>query len=116
LADPDSRFIRLQDVNVHYKSMGQGQPALVLLHGFGASTFSWREVMQPLARFGTVIAYDRPAFGLTERPVQWTGENPYSAQFQAEMVMALMDAHNLQTLFLRKKHGNLIVHLNNRIW
>jgi pimeloyl-ACP methyl ester carboxylesterase len=100
LADSDSQFIKLKNVNVHYKQTGEGQPALLLLHGFGASTFSWREVIRPLAKFGTVIVYDRPAFGLTERPLKWTGENPYSPEFQAEMVLALMDAHNIRQAIL----------------
>ena len=69
MADPDSRFIELNGLNVHYKQAGSGEPLIVLLHGFSASTFSWREVMQPLAAFGTVVAYDRPGFGLTERPL-----------------------------------------------
>ena len=51
-------------------------PTFILLHGFGASTFSWREVMAPLAEAGQVIAYDRPGFGLTERPLTWEGVNP----------------------------------------
>jgi len=100
LADPDSRFITLKGVQVHYKQAGQGQPTILLLHGFAASEFSWREVMQPLAKFGTVIAYDRPAFGLTERPLKWTGENPYGAEFQADMVWAMMDAKNVQRAIL----------------
>jgi pimeloyl-ACP methyl ester carboxylesterase len=100
LADPDSQFITLDGVRVHYKQTGQGQPALLLLHGFAASEFSWREVMQPLAKFGTVIAYDRPAFGLTERPLKWTGENPYGADLQAGMVLAMMDAKNIQQAIL----------------
>jgi len=100
LADPDSQFITLDGVRVHYKQTGQGQPALLLLHGFAASEFSWREVMQPLAKFGTIIAYDRPAFGLTERPLKWTGSNPYGAGFQADMVFAMMDAKNVQLAIL----------------
>jgi len=100
LADPDSQFITLNGVRVHYKQTGQGQPAMLLLHGFAASEFSWREAMQPLAKFGTVIAYDRPAFGLTERPQKWTGENPYGSEFQADTVFAMMDAKNVQQAIL----------------
>ncbi len=37
LADPDSRFITVNGVRVHYKQAGTGQPVFVLLHGFGAS-------------------------------------------------------------------------------
>lgn len=91
LADPDSKFLEINDLTVHYKEMGNGEPALLLLHGFGASEFSWREVMSPLSEFSRVIAYDRPAFGLTERPLMWNGVNPYSPEFQTEMVFSMMD-------------------------
>ena len=93
LADPDSRFVEVNGVTVHYKEMGQGEPVVILLHGFGASEYSWREVMEPLSRSGRVIAYDRPAFGLTERPMEgnWTGTNPYSVQGNVELLDRLMD-------------------------
>lgn len=92
LADEDSKFIEVNGVNVHYKTYGEGEPTFILLHGFGASLFSWREVTEPLAEFGTVIAYDRPAFGLTERPMEWEGESPYSQDSQVELVIGLMGA------------------------
>lgn len=92
LADEDSKFIEVNGVNVHYKIYGKDEPVLILLHGFGASLFSWHEVTTPLAEYGTVIAYDRPAFGLTERPLEWEGENPYSQDAQVELVIGLMDA------------------------
>lgn len=92
LADDDSKFIEINGVNVHYKIYGTGEPVFILLHGFGASLFSWHEVTTPLAEYGTVIAYDRPAFGLTERPLEWEGESPYSQDAQVELVIGLMDA------------------------
>jgi pimeloyl-ACP methyl ester carboxylesterase len=100
LADEDSKFIEVNGIKVHYKTYGQGEPAFILLHGFGASLFSWREVTEPLSKFGTVIAYDRPAFGLTERPLEWQGESPYAPQAQAEMVIALMDKLNIEKAIL----------------
>ena len=54
-------------------------PVIFLMHGFGANTFSYREVTKPLSELGDVIAYDRPGFGLTERPTSWKGENPYGS-------------------------------------
>jgi pimeloyl-ACP methyl ester carboxylesterase len=93
LSDDDSKFIKVNGVNVHYKIYGTGEPVpYILLHGFGASLFSWHEVVNPLAEYGTVIAYDRPAFGLTERPLEWEGESPYSQDAQVELVIGLMDA------------------------
>jgi len=107
LADPDSRFVDVNGLRVHYKIAGQGEPALVLLHGFGASVFSWREVMEPLAEslaseISTVIAFDRPAFGLTERPLpgEWVGESPYSAEAQVELTVGLLDELGVERAIL----------------
>lgn len=93
LADPDSLFVDVDGLSVHYKVAGQGEPTVVLLHGFAASVFSWRKVMEPLGEVGTVVAFDRPAFGLTERPMpgEWGEENPYTPEAQAELTVALMD-------------------------
>lgn len=93
LADPDSLFVDVDGLEVHHKVAGQGEPTVVLLHGFAASVFSWRKVMEPLGDGGTVIAFDRPAFGLTERPMpgEWGEENPYSPEAQADLTVALMD-------------------------
>ena len=104
LADRDSRFVEVKGIRIHYKQMGEGAPVMILLHGFGASTFSWREVMPSLAEGGTVIAFDRPAFGLTERPmrgtVDWPGYNPYSYDAQPELVVGLMDALGIESAVL----------------
>ncbi len=100
LADPDSRFVEVNGLQVHYKTQGQGEPAFILMHGFGASVFSWREVMKPLADFGTVIAYDRPGFGLTERPMTWQGVNPYSSEGQVALLFGLLDALGIEHAIL----------------
>jgi pimeloyl-ACP methyl ester carboxylesterase len=101
LADPDSRFIEVNGLRVHYKEAGQGDPTLILLHGFGASVFSWREVMEPLGELGTVVAFDRPAFGLTERPLSWeTDANPYTPEAQVDLVIGLMDAFSVEQAVL----------------
>jgi pimeloyl-ACP methyl ester carboxylesterase len=93
LADPESKFVEINGLSVQYKEMGQGEPVFILLHGFGASEYSWREVMEPLSKYGRVIAYDRPAFGLTERPMpgEWAGTNPYSIEGNVELLDGLMD-------------------------
>ncbi len=102
LADADSKFVDVNGITIHYKKSGEGEPVMILLHGFGAYLFSWREVMQPLAELGTVIAYDRPAFGLTERPLDgnWQGENPYSIDGQVEMLADLMDVMGIEKAIL----------------
>lgn len=100
LADPDSQFIEINGLAVHVKTTGQGEPVFVLLHGFGASLYSWQGVMPPLSQYGRVIAYDRPAFGLTERPLTWEGENPYSPETQVALVIGLLDHFGVQQAIL----------------
>ncbi|XP_075500220.1 uncharacterized protein LOC142538805 [Primulina tabacum] len=87
LADPDSCFCEFNGVQFHHKLCDSEFPALktlqegtssvtervgfplILLHGFGSSVFSWNRVMKPLAQTtgSKVLAFDRPAFGLTSR-------------------------------------------------
>jgi pimeloyl-ACP methyl ester carboxylesterase len=100
LADPDSRFVEIGGLKVHYKTAGGGEPAFILLHGFGASVYSWHAVMEPLGLVGTVLAYDRPAFGLTERPMAWEGRNPYGPDANVDLLLQLMDEFGFQQAIL----------------
>jgi pimeloyl-ACP methyl ester carboxylesterase len=100
LADSDSQFIEINDVKLHVKTMGQGDPVFVLLHGFGSSLYSWQAVIEPLSQIGKVIAFDRPAFGLTERPLTWKGQNPYGPEAQVALVLGLLDHFGVQRAIL----------------
>lgn len=100
LADPDSQFIEINGLQVHVKTRGQGEPVFVLLHGFGASLYSWNAVMEPLSQIGRVIAYDRPAFGLTERPLEWQGQNPYGPDAQVQLLIGLLDHFGVKQAIL----------------
>lgn len=88
-----SKFVEILDHEVHYVEAGDpnSDRLILLAHGFGASAFSYKAVLAPLAAHGHVIAYDRAAFGFTERPAKWSGVNPYSSQGQLEVIDALVD-------------------------
>jgi pimeloyl-ACP methyl ester carboxylesterase len=43
------------------------RPALVLLHGFAASSFTWRHLVPPLATSHLVVTIDRLGFGGSDR-------------------------------------------------
>ena len=68
----------------------RGSKLIVLLHGFGASTYSWMSVIDELAVHGHVVAYDRPGFGFTDRPTTWNGTNPYSFEGQIQLLDAVI--------------------------
>lgn len=99
--EADSKFIDVNDVNIHYKEAGAGERTFILLHGFGGSTYSWREVMDDFSQLGHVIAYDRPAFGLTERPTpeDWV-ENPYGMKANVELLRGLLDEFGIEKAVL----------------
>lgn len=99
--DADSKFIEINGVNIHYKEAGEGETTFILLHPFGGSTFSWREVMDDFAARGHVIAYDRPAFGLTERPMPEDWEsNPYGMKANVEILRGLLDSFGVEKAIL----------------
>ncbi|MHB8284675.1 MAG: alpha/beta fold hydrolase BchO [Caulobacteraceae bacterium] len=62
-----SRFLFAGGVRWHVQIMGSGPP-LLLLHGMGAATHSWRDVAPLLARDFTLIAPDLPGHGFSDTP------------------------------------------------
>jgi pimeloyl-ACP methyl ester carboxylesterase len=95
-AGPNGTFFEWQGIDIHYRltSAQANCPApsnlVVLIHGFGASTFSWLPVEDKFSPCDDVISYDRPAFGLTERKLSWDGLNPYSMAAQQSILSELI--------------------------
>ncbi|MGF1508091.1 MAG: alpha/beta fold hydrolase BchO [Myxococcota bacterium] len=59
-----SRFMQVGGVRWHVQTGGSG-PNLVLVHGTGAATHSWRDLMPELAKDFRVWAMDLPGHGFT---------------------------------------------------
>lgn len=59
-----SRRIRHRPHDWHVQDTGTG-PTLLLLHGAGATTHSWRDLIPTLAQHHRVIALDLPGHGFT---------------------------------------------------
>jgi magnesium chelatase accessory protein len=62
-----SRFVTVGGLTWHVQQAGEG-PVLLMVHGTGASTHSWRTLLPLLARQFTVVALDLPGHGFTTRP------------------------------------------------
>lgn len=62
-----SRFVDAGGLRWHVQQMGAG-PALLLVHGTGASTHSWGGLMPLLAAHFTVLAPDLPGHAFTDAP------------------------------------------------
>jgi pimeloyl-ACP methyl ester carboxylesterase len=89
LADADGRFISVNGLETYIIEYGDADdPPVLLLHGWGGSTFTWRDTIPALEAAGyRVIAFDRPPYGLSVK----TGELPLGLTAQAEFTAALMD-------------------------
>jgi len=97
-ADPDAEFLTIDGLDVHLRfSPHTGNlanpPLIVLLHGFGASVYSWREVMAPLTAYANVLAYDRPAFGWTSRDTTQLPYDVYSEEGNRRILAQLIRQH-----------------------
>ena len=72
---------------IHYIDDGRG-PAVILIHGLGASMYSWRHNIAPVAAAGfRVIAYDNRGFGASGKP-----DSGYTNHDYATLLVALMDS------------------------
>lgn len=94
LADPDSRFARLAGIDVHHKVAGHPDgPTVLLFHHFHGNVATWRHVLGGLADDHHVAAFDRPGFGLSERPVpNGRGpEDPYARATSVRIALELLD-------------------------
>ena len=75
----------------HFESRGRG-PALLLLHGLGASSFSWRHNLAPLARHFRVVAPDLPGHGRSPAPL----DGYYRLEALARGVMDFLDRRGVK--------------------
>ena len=80
-----SVLIEAHGLRWHVQSLGEG-PGLLLLHGTGAATHSWRGLAPRLARRFRVVAPDLPGHGFTSA----RGAETQSLQGMARAVAALL--------------------------
>jgi len=83
-----SRFLEAGGLRWHLQVMGEG-PAMLLVHGTGASTHSWRDLAPRLARHYTVIAPDLPGHGFSGAVTETRMSLPGMAASLAALLRAL---------------------------
>lgn len=90
-----SRFVRSGALVWHVQRLGSG-PAILLIHGTGASTHSWRDVAPILAESFTVLSLDLPGHGFTRGRLPTGLALPGIAQALA----ALLDAEGVRPVVI----------------
>jgi len=72
---------------INYVERGdKSKPALLLIHGFGASAYHWRYNVPELAKEYRVFAFDMLGFGLSSKPVQ-----DYNAEVWRDQTIAFIE-------------------------
>ena len=85
-----SRFVRAAGIDWHVQEIGDPHlPLLVLLHGTGAATHSWRGLVPLLSPHFRLIALDLPGHGFTQKPPKALLELPGMAAGVCELLQVL---------------------------
>jgi pimeloyl-ACP methyl ester carboxylesterase len=87
-----STFLDVDGVKVRYLDEGKG-PAVLFLHGYGASLDSWRIIAPKLVDSHRIVAVDLKGFGYTSRPA-----GDYSPAAQARMVWSVLDQRGVKSV------------------
>ncbi len=83
-----SRFVVAGGLRWHVQVSGTG-PVLLLIHGTGAATHSWRGLLPALSRDFTVVAPDLPGHGFSTRSVNSRLSLPKMAAGIGALIAAL---------------------------
>lgn len=90
------RFQYSRDIEINFEIHGQGPHTLLLIHGYGASLESWRDIQPFLVDSFTLYLIDLKGFGLSSKP----NDGAYSIEDQAEIVVSFIKHHKLKNFIL----------------
>jgi pimeloyl-ACP methyl ester carboxylesterase len=95
-ANAPQTFDFSDNTQVNFELHGRGARTLVMLHGFGASLETWRDVEPALAEHFKLYLIDLKGHGLSSRP----RDNHYSIENQAEIVGSFILKKQLRNVVL----------------
>ena len=91
----ESRYVKVEDVRIHYVEEGRGEPVL-FVHGQPTWSYLWRNVIPPIARRYRAIAIDLMGFGLSDKPQ----DRQYSFEEHTRILRGFIEALDLKNLTL----------------
>ncbi len=96
------RYQQVGKVNIFYREAGDpSSPSVLLLHGFAASSYMFRDLIPALADKYHVIAPDLPSFGFTQSPP------PSEYAYTFDNITSTIDQFTQQ---LKLEHYAIVVH------
>lgn len=93
------RYREVDGLTVHHREAGPpSSTAVVLLHGFPSSSYSFRDVLPRLGAHVYVVAPDLPGFGFTDAPT--LDEYEYTFERLSQVIERLLDDLGVQRYVL----------------
>ena len=89
----EAKIFDYHGVKINYYEAGQGPP-VILVHGFGASAYSWRFLGPALAVDHRVLTIDLKGYGLSAKPE----DGKYAISDQADLVAEFIRTRDLHDL------------------
>ena len=93
---PPEEFIDAAGIKTHFSQRGDHGAPVVLGHGFGASTYTWKGNSDALAKNHRVYAFDMKGFGLTAKPK----DGQYHMEEYTRHLLGFLDAMKLDKVIL----------------
>jgi len=88
--ESDSLYVNVDGVRTRYVTSGEGEQAIIFIHGFSSSLYSWRACLGPISRHYRVFALDLKGFGFSGKPA-----SEYTTGEYVDFVIHFMDALKL---------------------
>ncbi len=100
LADSDGDFVTIDNQQVYYQHRATPGDTVLLIHGQGGSTLTWRDTLSTLhdAEYN-VYAIDLPGAGLSDKGL----DIDYSHPAIADLIIHFMDAQDIE-------HAHVVAH------
>lgn len=80
-----SSFLTVDDLEIHYKEYGQGEKALIFVHGWGCDLNTWKYQFDHFQNKHRLIFIDLPGYGKSDKP-----ERQYTLDLFAKSVVAVV--------------------------
>jgi pimeloyl-ACP methyl ester carboxylesterase len=98
LRSPSGKFLNIESCSIYVEEHGPAEgEVIVLIHGFGGSTYSWRNNIPFLVENGyRVIALDLKGFGLSCRGFQ----SDYSHKAQAAIINEVLQQTGVEQAYI----------------
>jgi pimeloyl-ACP methyl ester carboxylesterase len=104
---PATATALLADGAVEYVRAGDGEPAIVLIGGFGLPIEGWALVLPQLAQISSVLAYSRLGLGGSAEP-----QRPQTATVVVDLLRELLGAAGVAPPYILVGHGLGGLHAN----